>query len=57
MELRKRRKVQTSPNSKFASIEAIKRAQIAAGDREDISLDSDNTVTIVSTLSYITIEE
>ena len=35
LEPRKRRKVKTSPNSKFAGIEAIKRAQIEAGDRRD----------------------
>ena len=57
LEPRKRRKVQTSPNSKFASIKAIKRAQIAAEDREDVLLDSDDTATIVSTLSHITIKE
>jgi hypothetical protein len=57
LEPRKRRKVRTSPNSKFASIRAIKRAQITAEDQEDILLDSDNTATIVSTLSHITIEE
>jgi hypothetical protein len=57
LEPRKRRKVQTSPNSKFASIRAIKRAQIAAEDQEDVSLDSNNIATIVSTLSHITIEE
>ena len=55
--LPKRRKVQTSPNSKFASIEAIMRAQVAAGDRENVPLDSDDTATVVSTLSHITIEE
>ena len=57
LEPRKRRKVQTSPNSKFASIEAIMRAQVAAGDRQNVPLDSDDTATIGSTLSHITIEE
>ena len=57
MEPRKRRKVQTSPNSKFASIKAIIRAQIAAGDRQSVPLDSDDTTIIASTLSHITIEE
>jgi DDE superfamily endonuclease/helix-turn-helix, Psq domain/Tc5 transposase DNA-binding domain len=33
LEPRKRRKVRTSPNSKFAGIEAIKKAQMEAGDR------------------------
>ncbi|KAM9874670.1 transposase [Verticillium dahliae] len=32
---RKRKKVQISPNSKYADIEAIHRAQIEAGDKED----------------------
>ena len=49
LESRKRRKVRTSPNSKFADIEAIRQAQIEAGDREikeegsDISVDTDST--------------
>ena len=46
----------TSPNSKFADIEAIYRAQVVAGDRQDVPLDSDSLVSIVSTLSHITIE-
>ena len=33
------------------------RAQVAAGDQENVPLDSDDTATIVSTLSHITIEE
>jgi 4-hydroxybenzoate polyprenyltransferase len=32
---RKRRKVQTSPNSKFANIEAIYKAQVEAGEAEN----------------------
>jgi len=54
---RKRQKVQPSPNSKFASIKAIIRAQIAAGDRPNILVGSDDTTTIASTLSHITINE
>jgi hypothetical protein len=57
LEPRKRRKVQLSPNSKFASIGAIMRAQVAAGDRENMPLDSDDSTTIASTLSHITIDE
>ena len=49
--------MQTSPNSKFATIEDIMKAQIAAGDRETVLLDSNDTATIVSTLSHITIKE
>ena len=56
LEPRKQRKVVTSPNSKFADIEAIYRAQVAAGDRQDVLLDSDSLISVVSTLSYITIE-
>ncbi|KAH9907248.1 hypothetical protein F4778DRAFT_528818 [Xylariomycetidae sp. FL2044] len=33
----KRKKVELSPQSKFASIQDIRRAQIAAGDVEDSS--------------------
>jgi 4-hydroxybenzoate polyprenyltransferase len=54
---RKRKKVKTSPNSKFATIEDIIKAQIEAGDREIVSLDSDDTTILASTLSHITIEE
>ena len=56
MELRKRRKVRTSPNSKFVGIEAIKKAQIEAGDRQ-IEEDSDSIIQLSSTLSHITIRE
>ena len=55
LEPRKRRKVRTSPNSKFAGIEAIKRAQIEAGDREIDKGDEDSTIELSSTLSHITI--
>ncbi len=55
LEPRKRRKVRTSPNSKFAGIEAIKRAQIEAGDREIDDEDEDSTIQLSSTLSHITI--
>jgi hypothetical protein len=54
---RKRRKVETSPNSRFATIEDIIRAQIEARDRQNILLDSEDTTTIASTLSHIIIEE
>lgn len=46
---RKKRKVQTSPNSKFATTRAIKEAQIAAGERQieagesELEGDSDST--------------
>ena len=55
LEPRKRRKVRTSPNSKFVEIEAIKKAQIEAGDREIDIEDSDETDKLSSTLSHITI--
>jgi LEA14-like dessication related protein len=54
---RKQRKVMTSPNSKFANIKAIYRAQMEAGDRSNVPLDSDGVISIASTLSHITIEE
>ena len=54
---RKRRKVVTSPNSKFATIDDIMRAQIEAGDRPNVLLDSDEAISVASTLSYITINE
>jgi 4-hydroxybenzoate polyprenyltransferase len=57
LEPRKRRKVVTSPNSKFVDIEAIYKAQIEAGDRQNVPLDSDSVVSIASTLSHITIKE
>ena len=52
---RKRRKVRTSPNSKFANIKKIYKAQIEAGDRQNIPLDSDDFPSIASTLSHISI--
>jgi len=57
LEPRKRRKVRTSPNSKFVGIEAIKKAQIEAGDRQIEDEDSDGTIQLSSTLSHITIRE
>ena len=54
---RKRRKVQTSPNSKFAGIEDIYKAQIAAGDRQDIPLESDDFPSIASTFLRTGIRE
>lgn len=55
LEPRKRRKVKASPNSKFVGIEAIRRAQIEAGDRQIEDEDSDSTIELSSTLSHITI--
>jgi 4-hydroxybenzoate polyprenyltransferase len=57
LEPRKRRKVRTSPNSKFVGIEAIKKAQMEAGDREIEEEDSGIASQLASTLSHITIEE
>jgi hypothetical protein len=57
LEPRKRQKVVTSPNSKFADIKAIYRAQVEAGDRPNVPLDSDGLISVASTLSHITIEE
>jgi hypothetical protein len=55
LELRKRKRVKASSNSKFVRIRAIKRAQIKAGDREINKEDSDKTNKLSFTLSYITI--
>ena len=57
LEPRKRRKVQTSPNSRFANIGGIREAQIAAGDRQVEQLESGSLASIASTLSHITIED
>ena len=57
LEPRKQRKVRTLPNSKFVGIEAIKKAQMEAGDRQIEEKDSDITIELSSTLSHITIKE
>ena len=57
LEPRKRRKVMTSPNSKFVDIKAIYKAQVEARDRQNVPLDSDSVVSVTSTLSHITIKE
>ncbi len=57
MEPRKRKKVRTSPNSKFAGIKAIKKAQIEARDRQIEGDDSNSTIQLSSILSHITIRE
>ncbi|KAF4636748.1 hypothetical protein G7Y89_g1343 [Cudoniella acicularis] len=44
LEPRKRRKVRTSLNSKFAGIRAIKEAQVEAGDHEVDKEDSDSSI-------------
>ena len=57
LELRKQRKVRTSPNFKFAEIQAIRRAQIEAGDcqieEEDAELSGDSD----SIIDCIIVEE
>ena len=50
---RKKRKVQTSPNSKFATTRAIQAAQIAAGDRQIISVKPESEGDSDSIISYI----
>ena len=50
---KKRRKVRTSPNSKFAITRAIKEAQIAARERQIESLESESRGELDSTISYI----
>jgi hypothetical protein len=54
---RKRRKVRTSPNSKFAKIRAIKQAQIEAGDRQAEAEDSDSSKKSDSTIDCIIVQE
>jgi hypothetical protein len=56
LEPRKRRKVRTSPNSKFTSVKAIKKAQIEARNLKIEHKNSDDTINLATTLSYIEIE-
>ena len=56
LEPRKRRRVRTSPNSKFTDIRAIKQAQIEAGDRETKGPDSDLSIESDSTIDYIEVQ-
>jgi len=53
---KKKRKVQTSPNSKFATIRAIKEAQIAAGERQIVSEESELEGDSDSTISCIEVD-
>jgi hypothetical protein len=54
---RKRKKVTTSPNSRFADIVAIRRAQIEAGDREIEADETRDIEKLSSALSHITVKE
>jgi 4-hydroxybenzoate polyprenyltransferase len=56
LEPRKRRKVQTSPNSKFVGIQAIRQAQIEAGDRQIDEEDSESSEDNDSTMDCIIVE-
>src|SRR5882757_4354760 len=53
---KKRRKVQTSLNSKFVDTKAIKEAQILARDREVIQIDSESSIDSDSTEDCIEVE-
>jgi len=53
---RKRRKVQMSPNSRFADIRAVRQAQIEAGGAEIEEEDSDSSEDSTSTGDYIEVE-
>ena len=53
---KKKRKVQTSPNSKFATIRAIREAQIAAGERQIKSVESESEEESKSTVSCIEVD-
>ncbi|KAF4630754.1 hypothetical protein G7Y89_g7386 [Cudoniella acicularis] len=57
LEPRKRRKVQTSPNSKFADIQAIKKAQIEAGDREIDEDESNSSIESIATSDCIEVRD
>ena len=48
--------MRTSPNSKFAGIEAIKKAQIEAGDRQIDEEDSESSEDNDSTMDCIIVE-
>jgi 4-hydroxybenzoate polyprenyltransferase len=53
---RKRRKVKTSPNSKFADIEQIRKTQLAAGEAITIEDDEEESIESDSTSDCIEIE-
>lgn len=53
---KKRRKVPTSPNSKFVTTRAIYEAQIAAGDRQTVPVESESEEDSDSTVSCIEVE-
>jgi hypothetical protein len=53
---RKRRKVQTSPNSKFVNAKAIREAQILAGDQEIGSISSKSSTDSDSTENCIEVD-
>jgi len=56
LEPRKRHCVKTSPNGKFADIQAIKQAQIEAGDREIEEEDSNSSIDSISTGDCIEVQ-
>ena len=53
---KKKRKVQTNPNSKFATIRAIRKAQIAAGERQIESVESESKRELEFIISYIEVD-
>ncbi len=53
LRLKKKRKVQTSPNSKFATTRAIKEAQIAARERQVTPVESESGGDSDSTISCV----
>jgi 4-hydroxybenzoate polyprenyltransferase len=53
---RKKRKVQTSPNSRFATTRAIREAQIAAGERQIEPVESESDGDSESTISCIEVD-
>ena len=56
LRLKKKRKVQTSLNSKFITIRAIKEAQIAAGERQITPIEPESGGESDSTISCIKVD-
>ena len=56
LRLKKKRKVQTNPNSKFATIRAIREAQIATKERQIESVKSKSEGESESTISCIEVD-
>ena len=53
---KKKRKVQTSPNSRFVTTRAIREAQIAAGERRNAPVESESGGELDFTISCIGVD-